>query len=909
MLEQKQARLGPLEPITFVLIATLVITPWFFGGVWSSVQSVLLFVAAGLLVLDALRGAPRSCLPTAFWPLVLGIALGLFQLVPLGPKFAPKLAPGATQWRSDAAYTILPSDDQAKAAESPSSRSAFSASGTSRSLYPPATREHLALLILVTCVFWIAARCFPPGYALHWLLLAGTVCGVALALFGLIQKFTWNGQIYWSVPLSQGGRPFGPYVNRNNAGGFLNLCLATSLGPYVWHNWRGLVSGAAPSRTSHNSTGDDKRRGKIAKPNGRHKRQISVTVEDGLAAAMRGFLAEINGTRIMVMAGVVFIAGGVVATASRGSILSLGFAMAITFAVMLSQKGRRSQGIGLVIAAGAALALVVWLGQFSEVRERFDQMMGADSAPDTRLLNWADALHALPSFWGLGSGLNTYRFVCPPFENRLTGDRWHYYAENQYLQALIDGGVVALVLLLITIGLVLFAIAHLYRRGGRSDTVIATMGTFALSSQVVGAAFDFGLFLPANAMLLAAICGAVVGRAVLPEEEGRANFLLGTAVQRDTLVIVSLPLLIAAVFGGIELHRAAAVEAIVAPAVRGEFAEERSDEVLAAWINQANSAIALRADDANGHRALTDLWMQRYRLAMYRSLRQREPWRPEEDSWQAASLFNLHNTLRELAPDDRDGLVRQLRGDEGAQSLLTPAWQHAVRARAACPWLPQTYLMLASLAPFVGDEPDSTIHLDKARQFAGGDPKLWYQIGVLEMAAGRTEAALDSWQHSLALSPQFEALILAEVWGTVPVETVLEQILPNEPEAQLRLVNRLSKTRADDARKVAEMVLVRLDARPDSASNDSSSEQRANGRRIRATLLMTLERYEEAITEWQRALEFEPDRTDWRTALAQSLLAAGRRTDAYQEVVRCLRVEPESRALKKLLEQTKGKSR
>ena len=58
------------------------------------------------------------------------------------------------------------------------------------------------------------------------------------------------------------------------------------------------------------------------------------------------------------------------------------------------------------------------------------------------------------------------------------------------------------------------------------------------------------------------------------------------------------------------------------------------------------------------------------------------------------------------------------------------------------PWLPQTYLTLASLAPFVGDEPDSAIHLIKARQFAGGDPKLWYQIGVLEMAAGRTNAAL-----------------------------------------------------------------------------------------------------------------------------------------------------------------------
>jgi hypothetical protein len=38
-------------------------------------------------------------------------------------------------------------------------------------------------------------------------------------------------------------------------------------------------------------------------------------------------------------------------------------------------------------------------------------------------------------------------------------------------------------------------------------------GTFALSSQAIHALFDFGLYLPANMLLLALICGAVCGRA------------------------------------------------------------------------------------------------------------------------------------------------------------------------------------------------------------------------------------------------------------------------------------------------------------------------------------------------------------------------------------------------------------
>ncbi len=524
MPSQKPVRAGLSDPITFLLIATLAITPWFFGGVWARVQSVLMFTSVLLLALSVLQSArsvpARSYLPAAFLPLVLGILLGLFQLIPLGPAFAPQLAAGSTKWRADAARSAT---DQTSAL--PAAASVSSSPITSRSLYPPATREHLALLVLVTCVFWVAVQHLPQEHSLSRLLFAVTVCGVAVALFGLIQKFTWNGKIYWSVPLTQGGNAFGPYVNRNNAGGFLNLCLAAGLGSLVWTN-------SSP-------------------PSGRGSA--------GFAADLRNWFADFSAGRLLLLASLVLLVGAIVASASRGSILSLAFAAAVMFAVSLTQRGRRLPAFGMAICAAAALALVSWLGQDVEVRARFGSLLSGD-AEDLRLLNWADAVQALPDFWGFGSGLNTYRFVCPPFEQRFTADRWHYYAENQYLQALLDGGVVALSLLLATIVLVVVAIVHLFRRGGRTNTAIATMGTFALSSQIVGAAFDFGLYLPANAMLLAAICGTVVGRAVMMNGESGQRWYLGSAVRQDTAAIVSLPLIVGAFFGGVELHRAAAVE-------------------------------------------------------------------------------------------------------------------------------------------------------------------------------------------------------------------------------------------------------------------------------------------------------------------------------------------------------------
>ncbi len=343
--------------------------------------------------------------------------------------------------------------------------------------------------------------------------------------------------------------------------------------------------------------------------------------------------------------------------------------------------------------------------------------------------------------------------------------------------------------------------------------------------------------------------------------------------------------------------------------MQGRIEAERNDEVLRNWIDQAVVATAHRVDDADGHRALADLWIQRYRIATERSLLQQQPWLAEaeagrEEAWQASSLFNLHNTMRELQPDKRAEMVRQIRDDPGAQTLLTPAWQHAIRARDACPWLPQTYLTLAALSPFVGDETDSSVHLEKARQYAGGDPKLWYQIGLLEMAAGRTQAALDSWRQSLRLSPQYEALILAEILDTVAVEKIVKDVLPDEPGSRWRFVSLLRKTRPEDARKIAEITLREMDA--EGSAELGPTAEIATRRSIRARLLSTVERHEEAVAEWQKALEKMPDKLAWRAELVDSLLAAGRPKDAYDQVVICVNAEPESARLQGMLKRTKA---
>lgn len=49
-----------------------------------------------------------------------------------------------------------------------------------------------------------------------------------------MQRLTWNGQLYWMIPLPfPGGEPFASFWNRNHAAGYLNLCFAAVAGLMV----------------------------------------------------------------------------------------------------------------------------------------------------------------------------------------------------------------------------------------------------------------------------------------------------------------------------------------------------------------------------------------------------------------------------------------------------------------------------------------------------------------------------------------------------------------------------------------------------------------------------------------------------------------------------------------------------
>ena len=180
----------------------LVVTPWFFGGVWARVQWVLILLVGLLLAMDLVERFGDhdrpNVIPTLWIPLLAGILLGLFQLVPLSPGMASWLAPATARWRSE--LTSSPIGGRGAGRRDRVGRESGRAvrqPRMPRSLYALATREYLSLLILATSVLALASLHLVDRQSILWFCAGMAICGTLLSFFGLVQRLSWNGKFYW----------------------------------------------------------------------------------------------------------------------------------------------------------------------------------------------------------------------------------------------------------------------------------------------------------------------------------------------------------------------------------------------------------------------------------------------------------------------------------------------------------------------------------------------------------------------------------------------------------------------------------------------------------------------------------------------------------------------------------------
>jgi O-antigen ligase len=161
--------------------------------------------------------------------------------------------------------------------------------------------------------------------------------------------------------------------------------------------------------------------------------------------------------------------------------------------------------IGLVVVS-IGVALAIGIGPLLRGLEPGQLQASADF----RWSIYAATLRAAVEFLPFGSGLSTYADVFPRFQVADVGG-FIDYAHNDYLQAFMELGLAAPVIVALLFAAWLSRLVALLRHhADRSFTLLQLGAGLGMVPMMLHSMFDFALHMPANAMWFAALAGVML---------------------------------------------------------------------------------------------------------------------------------------------------------------------------------------------------------------------------------------------------------------------------------------------------------------------------------------------------------------------------------------------------------------
>ncbi|HEY1377638.1 MAG TPA: O-antigen ligase family protein, partial [Gemmataceae bacterium] len=465
-----------------VVLALAALTPWAFGGVDPVFELALAAGLALLLALWAAVAVASGRLTVVRCPVTFVLALlflaGLVQLVPLPTALLRVASPGAADLRAE----LYPSQPEQL---TPTETAAPAPAWPTVTMYPHATRTELFRWLGVLLLFAAVRNQVASTGSLWRLSLVMLLNGVLLAVFGLAQFFSKRYSVYWTFDTS--GQPFGPFINRNHFAAYINLCLGLGGGLLIW---------LGP--TEH-----DRKQRYMTKPN------APIQQSEVLAAAFAPFSVLHSPQQLWTCAGLALMLAALVCSLSRGGVAALFLAVVATTALRLTWPIRVRRLEVLLIPALLVLGLFAWVG-FRPLETRLGAALrGSEAMADTRWQLWADLVTLVPRFWLLGSGYGTLGYVEPLSRRADTftdPGTFVDHAHNDYLEALVEGGVVRAGLTLLLVGLAFAAgFRGLRRYLGRTPGALAAGAMIGFLAIALHSAVDFSITTPAVAVLAAVV--------------------------------------------------------------------------------------------------------------------------------------------------------------------------------------------------------------------------------------------------------------------------------------------------------------------------------------------------------------------------------------------------------------------
>jgi tetratricopeptide (TPR) repeat protein len=812
-----------------VLYLILVISPWAFGGVDPEWQFVIA-LAVGLLTLLWLARCSfyrRLTIRPDGMTLGLGglLCLTAFQLVPLPLGIVSVLSPARAE-----AYRALVPESLEQIGQEPASEGR----PTSIPLTVDAelTRHFLADVLIVLLVYVIARNWLASRRSFRRLAIMAAANGTALALFSFAQMLTANGKMYWTfdVPLSC----FGPFVCRNHYPFYAYVCLGTTVG---------LLLNQA-------------------------KNEYSTVTGTGLVRAYQSVIAWFGNVTqsagsVLLFVAAILIAISIPFSLSRGGFLTLIAAGLFVGAVASTIGGQRVGGsilaVGVIIAC--AFALGTWVG-WGPVEKRIQGTISDGIAADNRSEIWKSALHLSVRYPLIGVGANGFQRVepatCVPGSDRavtpytIVNDSVH----NEYLEALAEGGLIRFALTALIVISALGASIRAYRRlHSRSAGFVALGMVFGLFAIAFHSAFDFGIHLPAIALLAVTVAGfaqaAATDSEFHPSKRMKSNSSETLRSDEMNETVRSPRSAAMSLIGPPALAACVVVLIGVGLVVRQYRIWDRGERFGAA---------AEAAKIANPE-------SYEIRIALLTARCGLEPGNAEAQTALARAHFDAAIAIadRTVTPATPWTIP-----PSAIEAHIVPALRACRAARAVSPHYPVPHMRFAIYRDYCEKADPARTYFERVTRLVPCDAEAWYAAGVEAIRRGDVDTAFRDWKRSLSLGGrQLEPILkLAEQKLDLKgrdADRIFKDLLPDDPTVLLDAINWLYPDR-DNQKEIREtyLPLVRDAAqklpRPTSASQVALAQvEFESGNR------------EAALAAWKKAVDQSPNNVTLRQKYAKWL--------------------------------------
>ncbi|MEM7784299.1 MAG: O-antigen ligase family protein [Planctomycetota bacterium] len=848
-------------PARIILLFMVTAAPWAKGSVnfWAQqyIMLALLICLAFWWFETGMQERKKQIFPYLFFPVLLGICLGAFQLVPL-----PGWLEGIFLDRQLEIFEEFTGETNPR---------------KTISLNREGTWNQISLLIMAMSALLLGCRYFRSKRDISLLFWVGTLNGVAMTFFAIIHKLTAEyAYIYWVFPISR-TEPFGPFVNPNNCAGFLLMCLACAVG-------------LLPIVLSQNRN-----------PNAQRFYYDDMSLPKKAFYQVLELISELDAKKVALLLAITMISFGVVASLSRGGVVALLAGVTMTTLWFGVARRPKRSGILLLPLVLGVVALAGWIGAGDKIIEAFEEIDMADvQNADVRLQIWRDMLPSVADMGPLGAGLgshkNVHRLYRTQHENAL-----YVYAENQYLQALFEAGIPGLILFMVAWYLFYRTISLMLNKGSSPTTVgVATMGAFLFFSQAIASLFDFGFYIGANMVYLAVLAGFISYHGQSFATRLKEKSWLGFQASNTKIQILVLLIFAAAVLIAMDMNRRARIEALMVPKVKELDLNSFESEELDNRISELTSMLGTQPT-VDGLNYLGDLWIHRCRLTLTNETLKRFPDYDlgpdadpemvaeknrkrkirEENIWHLSHPQRLHENYVFLRDNGAQIDAQKFINRSAIRDDLNFAKLYFDYSRRESPLQPVAHLRLGMIKALISAPGKADIDFERAMRLAPYNGPFHRLAGFYYLQSGDVQKAAVHFRRVLDLRPnEFERLIKTITGATqaqfltVPDEIIAEQILPDDPSMLYKFGAYFLPTDSPARNTVFNRACQLIDQKENLIRTDLV---------LLGNLSDRMGEYDEAADHYESALITQPNDPDTRYKRAQVLEKAGRLEEALVE--------------------------